>query len=221
MRRSDLVTQMLPRAQRLGLVDPATGFVDRVELETYLQGAAQYLAHRYQLQQYLALNRELLRTSVDIERYPLPPGHGFAAPRDDRHSGLAIASGMGDDPVNLVYHDPAVYELMRTGTTGRPAWFTVAMQSLYLMPVPDGVYLVQAIERADQASTEIPDAYIAAITAETLWRLAADSGKATQVLADERVQCTMKLVNDESRARQQFYESRERIGWGRRGRRNW
>lgn len=219
MQLFDLATSLLPRAQRLGLGDPATGFVDHAELEVYCQGAVRYLANRYQLRHFLAMNRELLRTTVDIERYHLPAGYGFVAPQDDHHSGLAVTESDGTAPVNLEYKAPATYALLRTTTTGRPAWFTLAEGALWLMPVPDAVYVVQAIYRPVQDVDEIPEAYVEAVGAEALWRLAADAGKVSPALQDERVQTARSMVNNEKREAQRFFQSRERIGYGRGGRR--
>ena len=220
MQVSQVIEQLKPRMQRLGLVDPVSGFYDPDEIVTYLMDAMRYLANRYQLQHFLNMNRELFRTVADVEFYPIPSNYGFIAPTESRRSGLAIKNSDGTAIANLEYYDPARYELIRSTTTGKPAWFTVAHNLLYFMPIPDTQYIVEAIERETQDGDEVPDAYVAIVKIETLWRLASDMGKATQLLADERAQLTRTLVNNESRFRQRFYTSYERPGIGR-GRRRY
>ena len=108
-----LITQLLPRAQRLNFVDPTTGFIDRDEILTYIQASVRYLANRYQLQHFLRMNRELFRTVINVESYQLPDGYGFQYPQDDRHSGIAISNTDGASRVDLEYYEPARYNLVR------------------------------------------------------------------------------------------------------------
>ena len=215
----DLITQLKPRAQRLGLIDPAVGLVDEDELKVYVRSAAQYFANRYQLQHFLNMNRELFRTSASVESYTIPANYGFIAPDDTRRSGIAAADSDGTNTTNLEYYEPVRFNLIRSTTESKPAWFTVIGNLMYFGPIPDAIYIIEAVERAVQDGEEIPEPYVAAVETETLWRMAADQGKATQVLADERLQLTRSMVNNEARTRQKFYTSRERVGSGRTSRR--
>lgn len=219
MTSDELTTQMLPRAQRLGLIDPQTGYIDRSEIAAYIAASVRYLANRYQLQHYLEINRELLRTVSGVESYTLPANYGFWAPEETRRSGLAATNSDGTQTSNLEYYDPARFNLYRTTNTGKPSWFTVAQNLIYFQPIPDAVYLIEAIERPVQTGADIPDVYAAAVEIETLWRMASDQGKATPLLGAEHVEIVRTLVNNESRFRQRFYTSRERIGLGRRSKR--
>ena len=213
---TDLIVQLKPRMQRLGLVDPVTLFVDPDEVTTYVMEAVRYLANRYQLQHFLQMNRELFRTAVSAEFYPLPPHYGFWSPEETRRSGFVIAESDGTSPNNLEYYDPARFNLLRSTTTGKPARFTLLQNFMYLQPIPDAVYIVEALERPIQDGNSVPDPYVQAIQIETLWRMASDLGKATAPLADERTQVLRTLVNGEARQRQRFYTSYERAGMGRR-----
>ena len=213
---TDLIAQLKPRMQRLGLVDPVTLFVDPDEVTTYVMEAMRYLANRYQLQHFLQMNRELFRTAVSAEFYPLPPHYGFWSPEETRRSGFVIAESDGTSPNNLEYYDPARFNLLRSTTTGKPARFTLLQNFMYLQPIPDAVYIVEALERPIQDGDSVPDPYAQAIQIETLWRMASDLGKATTLLADERMQVLRTLVNGEARQRQRFYTSYERAGMGRR-----
>lgn len=216
---NDLITQLKPRAQRLALVDPNTGYVDEDELDVYVKGAVRYLANRYQLQHFLEMNRELFRTVQSVESYAIPANYGFIAPDDTRRSGIAAADSDGTNTTNLVYYEPVRFNLIRSTTESKPAWFTVIGNLMYFGPIPDAIYIIEAVERAVQDGEEIPESYVATVEAETLWRMASDQGKATQFLADERLQLTRSMVNNESRARQKFHTSRERVGSGRTSRR--
>lgn len=215
---ADLVSQIKPRMQRLGLVDPVTGFVDPDEAATYVMLAVHYLANRYQLQHFLQMNRELFRTAASAEFYPLPPHYGFWSPEETRRSGFAISESDGTNPGNLEYCDPARFNLLRSTTTGKPARFTLMQNFVYLQPIPDAVYIIEALERPVQDGDNIPDSYAQAIQIEVLWRMASDLGKATTLLADERMQVLRTLVNGEARQHQRFYTSYERSGIGRRSR---
>jgi hypothetical protein len=226
MRGTALLNELVPRLQRLRLVDAATGFFDRDEVEAYIGFAIRYLANRYQLQHFLQMNRELLRTQPGVEIYGLPPNYGFWSPEETRRSGLAVREPDDETPTDLHYYDPARYELSRSRTPGKPAWFTLVSNSLYLMAIPDKVYVVEAIIRPLQHGYEIPDPYAQAVEIETLWRLAGDSvnnqdaQRALPVLDKERTEILRTMVNGEHRQRQRFYTSSERIGFGR-GRRRY
>lgn len=216
-----LARQLRTRVQTLGLVDPQTGFLDEEELEDYIGIAITYLTSRYQLQHFLNIDRELLRTEPDVETYAIPPNLGFWAPEQTRQSGLSIRTLDDDDSVtNLEYYDPARFNLYRTGTTGKPAWFTLANNLFWLQQVPDQVYVIEAIVRPS-ATLDIPEAYVPAVGIQTLYRLAADKNKLTPVLQDEHTQIIRTLVNNEARFRTRFYTSRERIGFGRGRRRRY
>ena len=213
---TDLITQIKPRMQRLGLVDPVTGFVDPDEAATYVMEAVRYLANRYQLQHFLQMNRELFRTAASAEFYPLPPHYGFWSPEEAQHSGFAISDSDGTNPGNLEYYDPVRFNLLRSTTTGKPAHFTLIHNFMYLQPIPDAVYIIEALARPVQDGISVPDPYAQAIQIETLWSMASDQGKATPLLADERTQILRTLVNGEARQRQKFSASHEGFGRGRR-----
>ena len=210
MHISEVVHDMLPRLQRLKLVDPVTGFYDLEEVEWYCLSAVQYLVQRYQLQHFTRINRELFRTVNTVESYQLPVNLGFKPPENERQSGFAIASSDGSSPSDLQYYEPARFTLLYSTTTGKPARFTFAQNLMYLQPIPDGVYIIQALDRA--ASTDVPDHYVSAVQIETLWRMASDQEKATALMADERMHVLRTLVNGEARQRQRFNRSHDSIG---------
>lgn len=217
MTLTDLLTQLKPRAQRLKLVDPQTGFVDEDELTAYIQGAMRSLATTYQLQHFLTINRELFRTTDGVESYTLPDTYGFVAPIRDRESGILVSASDGTNPLNLVYYDPVHYNLVRSTTESKPTWFTVTEGLMYLSPIPDAIYIIEAVERAVQEGSTIPAPYAEAIEAETLYQLASDMGTVTPMLVEARQRLLKKMVNDESRFRQRFTRDRERIGQTTRG----
>lgn len=212
MHIEEVIDQLKPRMQRLGLVDPVTAFVDTDEVESYVMEAIRYLANRYQLQHFLSMNRELFRTVANVESYPLPPGYGFWSPEETRRSGFAISSSDGTSPGNLEYYDPARFNLLRSTPTGKPARFTLIENAIYFQPTPDAVYSIEALNRPVQDGDTVPDSYAQAVRIETLWRMASDLGKANGLLADERMQVLRTLVNGEARQRQRFYTSYERSG---------
>lgn len=212
MQLTAFISQIKPRAQRLGLVDPVTGYVDEDELAVYTANACRYLANRYQLQHFLKMNRELFLTEDGIESYSLPDGYGFWSPEDDRRSGFAVSDSDGTNTVDLTYYDPMRFNLERTTNESKPAWFTLIDSLMYLNPIPDTTYIIEAISRPVQDGEQIPEPYVAAVQSEILWRLASDMGKATATLGEERTQILMRTANDEKRLQQNFYRSSRQIG---------
>ncbi len=211
-----LLTEMVPRAQRLGLVDMSTGMVDQAELLTYLGVAVRYLATCYQLQMFLRINRQLFVTQTGVERYQLPDNYGYVAPLETYRSGLLCNTLDGLQPTNLEYYDPARYNLLRTpANTSKPAWFTLTQGQMWLQPIPDQVYAIEAVEKPTQSGDGVAEAYVAMVEAETLYRMAADQGRVVPELTDERGHLTRSVVNNEARQRQRFYTARERVGRGR------
>ncbi len=211
-----LINELRPRAQRLGLQDPVTGLVDDSELSTYLVESMRYLANRYQLQHFIRINRQLFITQANVEQYDIPDNYGFWAPEETYRSGLAITNTDGTQTTNLTYYNPAKFNLVRSpGLTNKPSWFTVTQGLIYFAPIPDASYIIEAIERQVQDGTDIPVPYAEAIKIEALLKLASDTGKVTPLLVDEHTQILRTLVNGESRFRQRFYTSRERLGFGR------
>jgi len=221
-----LVSQLTPRLTRLGLVDPATGLFDRSEVEAYVGIALRSLANLYQLDHFLQINRELFRTHANTETYSFPDIYGFVYPEQTRRSGLMVSDADGTNPTNLVYYDPTRYNLLRVTTTGKPAWFTLADNLMYLSPIPDTIYVVEAVTKPVQDGIDIPEPYVLAVQIETLWRMASDSTdneraqRALPLLNTEREKILRTLVNGEARVRQKFYTSYERPGFGR-GRRRY
>lgn len=220
MMLADLVHELKPRVQRLGLIDPQTGFLDEDEMAIYVQFAIRYLTNRYQLTQFLTVNRNFLTTSAGVESYAIPATFGFIFPWETRRSGLACANTDGTGITNLEYYDPARYNLLRTTVQNKPAWFTMMDNLIYLQPVPDQMYTIEAIEKSATERSEIPEAYAQAVELQALTMMAADQGKNLPLLFAERSEVLRTLVNNEQRQKQRFYTSYERPGFGR-GRRRY
>lgn len=216
-----LATEMLPRMQNIGLVDINTGFTDGSEVDVYIGQAIRYLAFRYQLQHFLRMCRELFRTTQGVETYDLPPTYGFIVPREHRRSGIAINTTDNQGPVNLEYYDPVRYNLTRTNTEDKPAWFTVAENVMYLQPVPDTIYVIEAVFKPVQDNVTIPDDYVEAVMIQTLWRMASDkvdsekAQRALPALMAERTEILRTLVNNEQRMRQMFNKQSSYAGYSR------
>ena len=199
MRGTALLNELVPRLQRLQTRRCGNGLFDRDGWKTYIGFAIRYLANRYQLQHFLQMNRELLRTQPGVEIYGLPQLRLLVPGRNTQ---VRSRCGEPDDetPTDLHYYDPR-YELSRSRTPGKPAWFTLVSNSLYLMAIPDKVYVVEAIIRPLQHGYEIPDPYAQAVEIETLWRLAGDSvnnqdaQRALPVLDKERTEILRTMVN--------------------------
>jgi hypothetical protein len=215
MQIDEVVSQLITRAQTLNLTDTSTGYVDHQEIAAYVQQSLRYLANRYQLQMFVEINRAFLTTSADIESYTFPSNYGLWSPEETYRSGLSVSEIDDTSIYNLTYYDPARFNLIarQTSSTGKPVAFTIANNLIYFFPIPDRAYVIHALQRPTQeGATSVPDQYVEAVKVETLYRMAADRGRLSPVLQNERTELLMTLVNNESRQRQRFYTSRERIG---------
>lgn len=222
---AEIIAELKPRLQRLGLIDPTTTYYDEDEVSIYVVGAMRFLASRYQLQHFLNINRDFIRTIAGVESYTIPPNYGFKAPQETRRSGFAATNTDSTQIANLLYYEPERFNLLWTDTTGKPAWFTVAGNLMYFQPIPDNVYVIEAIEKVRQE--DVPEPYVESVEVQTLWRMASDqaatnerAAKALVTLAPERTEVLRTVVNGEARQRQKFYTSPERVGFGR-GYRRW
>jgi hypothetical protein len=201
----ELAQHLMPRIQRLALTDPATDKWDPEEVAHYILVALRHLANRWSLLHLAKLDRHLVRTVAGIEEYQIPASYGFVVPEEPDKSGLSICESDGTKPRNLQWYTPQRYELLRSAAQGRPVRFTLANDKLYLQPTPDGVYLVQAVHEPEITEDyDIPTEYEDAVSAETLYRLACDTGKLTPLLIEERTMTTRTLVNGEARLKTRF-----------------
>lgn len=210
MRLPAIVAQLLPRIQRLGLID-ATGMYDESEVLAYMENAVRFLASKYQVPMFLVLDRELLRTVNGTDSYLLPGDMSLYIPTSTyisgvlprQPSGLVLTNVDGSGLVSLRYEDPPEFltrSQLTATTSGPPQFYTVTGHTLYLFPIPDAVYKVQAVTRSTQDGIEdVPGEAVACVSVETLWRMAADRGIASAVLSQERMDLTSALVNDAAR----------------------
>ena len=218
MRLTTVVTELRSRAQNLGLIDLHTGFTDESEIKFYLIETLRDLVTEYQLDLFVMMNRDLVHTADGVESYTIPESlWGWWSPDDDRTSGLSIAESDGTDPVNLRYRDPARYHLERTTSESKPNMFTVSNNMLFFSPVPDAEYVVQGVHRTVLSETdEIPNGYVQAVKAQTLWKMGTDKGKLTNEIVNERNRLMSRLVNNEARTHQKFRRTYDQ--WYGRGR---
>lgn len=197
----DLLDILIPRAERLGLVDTETGKADAVELQMYLFNALLTVVELHDLDTYLVRNTNIARTQADHEHYPVPEDFGRlvqATPLLQR--GLRI-----DDTTDLFpleYLDPAEFDARRSVRSQRPTHFTVQRRQIHLYPTPDsnsgnnytvrGVY-VERVSRPELDHEVLLD-YPTALIEEALFTQANDMGKVTQALATRRTEALSRLV---------------------------
>jgi hypothetical protein len=107
--------------------------------------------------------------------------------------------------VQLRYEEPPEFLVLSQLTTAAstPQIFTVTQNILRFFPIPDAVYVLQAVERSFTGSiADVPAEAVGTVIVETLYRMASDRGVLTPFLAEERRELTSALVNNAARQKQ-------------------
>ncbi len=201
---SDLLDIMMTRAERLGLVDPATQKVDAAELELYLFQALLDVVEVSDLEAYTVTNPQIAVTTATIASYPMPSDYGrLILMRVQNKRGIYLNDGLKND--DLTYVDPNSFARQTALVPGRPKQFTVSKRQIFLFPPPDtntntnyliaGVY----IERIDRPNLddEVLLSYPTVLVDVALARLGSDMGKQQPAL-DRSWQMAMAKLTTKS-----------------------
>lgn len=227
MQYQEFLDIVLGRARTLKFLDPDTAQVDGAEVELAAHHALQELCDGWELDAFMAVNEQIAITASGVTAYPLPGNFGrLRTPKDADESGLFLRSREEESPNQLWYRDAEDWYRNATSNRSRPGYFMISGSTLYLDPPPDsnggnnyivqGVY-VRKIEQMD-GSDPILVSHPSALIDATLARLAVDKGAAqAQTLVAERERSIMRLINNQSRQRQQFRQryllERSLRGW--------
>ena len=227
MQYQEFLDIVLGRARTLKFLDPDTAQVDGAECELAAHHALQELCDGWELDAFMVINDSIAITSEGVTTYPLPGNFGrLRTPRDADESGLFLRSREEESPNQLWYRDAEDWYRNATTSRSRPGYFMISGSTLHLDPPPDanggnnyivqGIY-VRKIEQMD-GNDPILISHPSALIDATLARLAVDKGSSqAQTLIAERERSIMRLINNQSRIKQQFRQryllERSLRGW--------
>ena len=199
-----LIPVLQSRAERLGLIDPQTGRADADELGRYMASAVTYFAEKYDLDEFITIDRALFQTQANVELYTLPNGFGrLLTPATEDYTGITLSATDGTNKHPLYYKPPIVFnDTFDTSETGEPTEFTITGRWMRLSPKPNGGYLVGGtyVERnAFSLDDQSPMMLETPLVVRTLLQLAADMGRVNQLLAIEYQDALSVLANGQAR----------------------
>ena len=205
----DLIPLLQTRADRLGLIDVQTGRSDPDELGRYMAVAVTYFREKYDLDEFITIDRALFQTQVSEESYALPNGFGrLLTPENRDYGGITLSATDGTNQRPMEYKPPAVFnDTFDTSETGEPVEFTITGRWMRLSPTPDDEYLVGGtyVERNTFALDDLmPMMLESPLVTRTLTILAADMGRVNQLLALEYQDALSVLANGQARRKIQF-----------------
>jgi hypothetical protein len=200
IRYKDLLDLLMQRADRLALVDAATGRVDAVELEFYMFNALLSIVETVDLNDYTIRSSRIVTTTAGVDSYTVPDDFGrLITPRVRNRRGIFLNDTAND--YDLEYVDPNVFIRQEIVPQRRPDRFTVMGRSLLLGPVPDangannyrihGVY-IKHVERPDLEEV-VPLPYPSVLIDEAIFILASDIGKVSDAIVARRNAALAKL----------------------------
>lgn len=201
IRYKDLLDLLMQRADRLALVDAATGKVDAVELELYMFNALLSIVETVDLNDYTVRSSRIGTTTAGVDTYSVPEDFGrLIAPRVRNRRGIFLNDTAND--YDLEYVDPNVFIRQEVLQQQRPDRFTVMGRQLLLGPMPDGngannyrvhgVY-IKRVERPDLEEI-VPLPYPSVLIDEAIFILASDIGKVSESIVARRNAALEKLI---------------------------
>jgi hypothetical protein len=215
MRYQQFLDVVLGRCRSLGFVDPETNQVNAGEVELAAYQSILDIVDGWDLDAFTVINEQIATTATGVRDYPLPGDFGrLMIPREDVEPGIFILTSSTASPTPMRYRDPEEWFRVRTTNNGQPSHFTIVGNDyLRVDPPPDdnggSNYTLQGtyIKRFDVLDDDDPIlvSHPTALIATTLARVAIDRGAPqANVLIAESARGLSKLVNNQSRVRQQF-----------------
>lgn len=205
----DILSQLKPRAERLGLTDLQTGRADDQELAQYMWSALMFFWENYDLDEFTVIQRFLFVTTSGIEGYRLPDTFGrLLTPWNREYGGITIAQSDGTGQTDLRYRPPAVFNASYdSSNTSQPTYFTFIGRDMLLSAIPNSAYriggtYIEAI--APQLDDMVPSMLHRPLMTHTLTQLASDIGRMTPLLLKEEQQAIAMLARNQGRRRIQF-----------------
>ena len=209
MKYQDLLDMLVPRVERLGLIDSATGRADAAEIELYLYQSLLDILDSFDFEAYTIIDDNIALTQAGTRTYVLPHRFGrLIYPRVMGKRGIFLQDVTDAEAFELEFVDPNTFMKRPSLANRRPTHFTISQRTLYLYPTPDaaaggsaytviGAY-IERVERPDLDDDVIlPNP--AALIHNTLYLIASDAGKLTQVIATQRQESLQNLLASQTR----------------------
>ena len=209
MKYQDLLDMLVPRVERLGLIDSATGRADAAEIELYLYQSLLDILDSFDFEAYTIIDDNIALTQAGTRTYVLPHRFGrLIYPRVMGKRGIFLQDVTDAEAFELEFVDPNTFMKRPSLANRRPTHFTISQRTLYLYPTPDaaaggsaytviGAY-IERVERPDLDDDVIlPNP--AALIHNTLYLIASDAGKLSQVIATQRQESLQNLLASQTR----------------------
>lgn len=209
MKYQDLLDMLVPRVERLGLIDSATGRADAAEIELYLYQSLLDILDSFDFEAYTIIDDNIALTQAGTRTYVLPSRFGrLIYPRVMGKRGIFLQDATDAEAFELEFVDPNTFMKRPSLANRRPTHFTISQRTLYLYPTPDvaaggsaytviGAY-IERVERPDLDDDVIlPNP--AVLIHNTLYLIASDAGKLTQVIANQRQESLQNLLASQTR----------------------
>lgn len=144
---------------------------------TYLKGEAGVsLGRLNEAQRYITSQTDFRELFASSDVSATNGTSGYTLPTDYQRVYSVFTVDSDGTQIPLTQIDPAAYDEMGTGTSGKPSYYTIFGSEIKLWPVPDGDYTVRVRyfrNPADLVSSndvsEIPERYHHLLVSYALW----------------------------------------------------
>lgn len=209
MKYRDLFNMLIPRVERIGLIDTSTGRADVAELELYLYQSLLDIIDTFDFECYTIIDDNIAVTQSGTRAYALPKRFGrLIYPRVMGKRGIFIQDVTDAETFELEFVDPNTFLKHPSLANRRPSIFTISERTLYLYPTPDAAaggasYTVIGtyIDRIDRP--ELDDDVIlpnpAALVHNAIFLIASDTGKINEGIVRQRTESMQNLLASQTR----------------------
>ena len=209
MKYKNLLDMLIPRVERLGLIDTSTGRADAAELELYLYQSLLDILDAFDFEAYTIIDDNMAITQAGTRNYALPTRFGrLIYPRVMGKRGIFLQDVTDAEAFDLEFVDPNTFMKRPSLANRRPTHFTISQRQLYLYPTPDaaaggsaytviGAY-IERVERPEPDDDVIlPNP--AALIHNTIYLIASDTGKLNNILIQQRNESLQNLLASQTR----------------------
>ena len=209
MKYRDLFDMLIPRVERLGLIDTSTGRADAAELELYLYQSLLDIIDTFDFECYTIIDDNIAITQNGVRTYALPPRFGrLIYPRVMGKRGMFLQDVTDTEVFELEFVDPHVFMKRPNIANRRPTIFTLSERTLYLYPTPDvaaggAAYTIIGtyIDRVDRPDLDddviLPNP--ATLVHNAIYLIASDTGKINEGIIKQRNDSMQNLIASQTR----------------------
>lgn len=209
MKYKDLLDMLIPRVERLGLIDASTGRADAMEMKLYLYQSLLDILDAFDFESYTIIDEQMALTQAGTRTYALPNRFGrLIYPRVMGKRGIFLQDATDAESFELEFVDPNTFMKRPSLANRRPTTFTISQRTLYLYPTPDaaaggasytviGVYIERVDRPDDEDDVILPNP--AALIHNALYLIASDAGKLNPIITQQRNEALQNLLSSQTR----------------------